>query len=91
MSAVKATTLVRELIARGFTPAQALAIEAGETPKASGPAVAAAQPKAETPAWIVEHAQRKQARRELAASMRAQGIEPTGAAWTKAKKAAKIA
>ncbi len=47
--------------------------------------------KAETPAWIIEHAQRKQARRALAASLRAQGIEPTGAAWTKAKKAAGLA
>lgn len=48
----------------------------------------AAKPAA--PEWIVTHAQNKDARRQLAAAMRANGVEPTGAAWTKAKKAAGI-
>ena len=91
MSAVKSTTVISELVKRGFTPEQALALESGSMPKASGPAVAAAQPKAEVPAFIVQFAQNRQARRALAADLRARGIEPKGAAWAKAKKAAGIA
>ena len=88
---VKDTTLISALIAKGFTPAQALAIADGESPKAASPAVAPAKTAPETPAWIVQFAQNKAARRALAADLRAKGVEPKGAAWAKAKKAAKIA
>lgn len=47
--------------------------------------------KASTPAWIVEKAQNKAARRDLAKKLRDQGIEPQGAAWKKAKKQAGLA
>jgi hypothetical protein len=45
----------------------------------------------ETPQWIIEKAERRTARRALAAEMRAQGMEPNGAAWEAAKKAKGIA
>jgi propanediol dehydratase small subunit len=58
---------------------------------ASGKARTRKPAKPVTPEWIVTAAQNKAARRELAAAMRANGVEPTGAAWTKAKRAAGIA
>lgn len=46
--------------------------------------------KAATPEWIVQRGVNSTARKALAAKLRKQGIEPNGAAWVKAKKAAGI-
>lgn len=46
--------------------------------------------KKQAPEWIKDHAKNRDARRALAASLRAQGIEPHGAAWVEAKAAAGI-
>lgn len=86
---------VREAIDAGFTLAEARVLAADLAPaavSAESPVAVASPPKAKAvPAWIVEHAQRKAARRTLAAELRAKGVAPKGAAWTKAKKAAGIA
>ena len=91
MSAVKSSTLVRELIARGFSASEALSIEAGEKPAASSAAAPAVKPAPVVPDFIKQFAINRAARRALAKDLRAKGINPTGAAWAKAKKAAKIA
>lgn len=62
----------------------------GITPVASE-TVVASKPRAGAPDWLIARAERKANRRALAATLRAQGISPTGEAWTKAKKAAGIA
>lgn len=65
-------------------------IEASQQTGAAGPVKARKPKKPATPDWIVQHGINKAARRALAASLRAKGIDPKGAAWTKAKKAAGI-
>ena len=76
-----------------LTPEQVEALRALlGTPEAAQTVVAASRKaKKAPPAWVVERAKRKAARRALAATIRASGKEPTGALWAKAKKAAGIA
>lgn len=50
----------------------------------------AAKPKPPTPQWVIDRAKNSDARRKLAAEMRANGVEPTGEAWKAAKAAAGI-
>lgn len=67
-----------------------VATPATKVSKARGKAQGKRKAKSATPAWLIEKAKNRDARRALAAKMRDAGVEPTGEAWAQAKAAAGI-
>jgi hypothetical protein len=88
---IERQTALIEGLMRRVEVLEAAPKEPKATPKGSKATPKGSKSEPKVPGWIVEKAKRSKARKELAAAMRAKGIEITTTSWAKAKKEAGIA